>query len=92
MHETNKINFEYSGLTVAEHTNKALRKFFIDLQRKQPPNDLYKQLLLEMELPLLLVVLEYTRGNQTTAAEILGINRGTLRKKLKQHQIIHEQK
>jgi Fis family transcriptional regulator len=36
----------------------------------------------EMENPLLKVVLQYARGNQSKAAEILGINRSTLRKKL----------
>jgi len=41
--------------------------------------------LAEIEGPLLEVVLEYTRGNQTRASEILGLNRGTLRKKLKDH-------
>jgi len=46
--------------------------------------------LAEMEKPLLSVVLEYTRGNQTRAAEILGLNRGTLRKKLKAHGLMSE--
>jgi Fis family transcriptional regulator len=39
---------------------------------------------------LLSVVLEYTRGNQTRAAEILDLNRGTLRKKLKQHGLMSD--
>jgi len=38
----------------------------------------------EVEEPLLKAVLDYTSGNQLRAADILGINRGTLRKKLKQ--------
>ena len=45
--------------------------------------------LAEMEKPLLSVVLEYTRGNQTRAAEF-GLNRGTLRKKLKAHGLMSE--
>ena len=40
-----------------------------------------------LEAPLLQAVMEYTRGNQTQAAKMLGLNRGTLRKKLKQHGI-----
>jgi Fis family transcriptional regulator len=42
----------------------------------------------QFEKPLISVVLEYTRGNQTRTAEILGLNRGTLRKKLKAHQLL----
>jgi Fis family transcriptional regulator len=45
--------------------------------------DLYDLVISQVERGLLGVVLEQTRGNQTRAAEILGINRGTLRKKLR---------
>jgi len=48
-------------------------------------NDLYQMVLNEMEEPLLRSVLEYTKGNQSKASELLGINRGTLRKKLKMY-------
>ena len=41
----------------------------------------------EVEAPLLESVMDYTRGNVTRAASILGINRGTLRKKLKQYNL-----
>lgn len=41
----------------------------------------------EVEVPLLEAVLSYTGGNQTQAAEVLGINRGTLRKKLKEYNL-----
>jgi Fis family transcriptional regulator len=41
----------------------------------------------EVERPLLSAVLGYTNGNQCEAAEILGINRGTLRKKLKAYKL-----
>ncbi|MCU7940501.1 MAG: DNA-binding transcriptional regulator Fis [gamma proteobacterium symbiont of Bathyaustriella thionipta] len=50
-------------------------------------NDLYQLVLAEVETPLLETILEHTRGNQSKAAQILGINRGTLRKKLKQYNI-----
>ncbi len=45
--------------------------------------DFYKVVLQEIEEPLLRCVLKHTRGNQSKASEMLGINRGTLRKKLK---------
>ena len=44
-----------------------------------------KFVLAEVEHPFLDMVMQYTRGNQTRAANMLGINRGTLRKKLKQY-------
>ena len=51
----------------------------------QDVNDLYELVLSELEKPLLEEVIKYTRGNQTRAANLMGINRGTLRKKLKQY-------
>ena len=48
---------------------------------------LYDLVLQEMEQPMLQSVMNYTQGNQTKASEILGINRGTLRKKLKQYKL-----
>lgn len=42
----------------------------------------------EVEPPLFRAVMDYTQGNQTRAAEILGINRATLRKKLKQYRLL----
>lgn len=62
----------------------ALQAYFRQLDG-QMPADLYKLVLQEVEHPLLETVMQYTRGNQTKAAEILGINRSTLRKKLKQY-------
>ena len=51
----------------------------------QDVNDLYELVLSELEKPLLEEEMKYTRGNQTRAANLMGINRGTLRKKLKQY-------
>jgi Fis family transcriptional regulator len=48
---------------------------------------LYELVMSEVEAPLLESVMEYTQGNLTRAATILGINRGTLRKKLKQYNL-----
>ncbi len=51
------------------------------------PSNLYKFVLREIEPPLLEEVMRYTGDNQTKAAAALGINRSTLRKKLKQYGI-----
>ncbi|MBO1928559.1 DNA-binding transcriptional regulator Fis [Providencia rettgeri] len=61
---------------------KALKNYFAQLNN-QDVNDLYELVLAEVEQPLLDMVMQYTRGNQTRAALMMGINRGTLRKKLK---------
>lgn len=50
-------------------------------------DDLYQLVLAEVEAPLLETILGHTNGNQSKAAQMLGINRGTLRKKLKQYNI-----
>ncbi len=49
--------------------------------------DLYELVMNEVEIPLLETVLRYTHGNQSRAAKVLGISRGTLRKKLKHYDI-----
>ncbi len=68
--------------TLRDHVEVAMRNYFANLGGEQV-TDVYDMVLAEIEAPLLEVVLEYTRGNQTRASEILGLNRGTLRKKLK---------
>ena len=49
-----------------------------------PPPGLYDRVLREVELPLIALTLSATRGNQLKAAELLGINRNTLRKKIRE--------
>lgn len=67
-------------------TDEALRNYFSHLNGCKP-GELYQLVLGEVEKPLFNAVLNYTNGNQSEAAEILGINRGTLRKKLKSYKI-----
>ena len=70
-----------------KHTEEALTQYFATLNGDRP-GDLYDLVLGEVEEPLFRAVMSYTRGNQSQAAGILGINRGTLRKKLKTYSII----
>ena len=51
------------------------------------PNEMYEMVLRQVEQPLLEAVLDHTRGNQSKAAEYLGLNRGTLRKKLRTYNL-----
>jgi Fis family transcriptional regulator len=70
--------------TLRECAESAVRRYFADLGDTEP-REVYDLVLAEIEQPLLRVVLEHTRGNQSKAAELLGINRSTLRKKLRRH-------
>ncbi len=54
----------------------------------QVVTDVYDMVMQEIEAPLLEVVMKNTRQNQTKAAELLGLNRGTLRKKLKRYSLL----
>jgi Fis family transcriptional regulator len=54
----------------------------------QSVTDVYDMVLQEVEAPLLEIVMKNTRQNQTKAAELLGLNRGTLRKKLKRYSLL----
>ena len=66
---------------------QAMKNYFSHLDG-HPVTDVYNMVLSEVEIALFESVLNYTRGNQTMAAELLGVNRGTLRKKLKQYHLI----
>lgn len=69
------------------HVERVVRDYFSALGEDMP-TDLYDLILREVELPLLTVTLEQTRGNQSKCAQILGLNRGTLRKKLKTYDLM----
>ena len=68
--------------TLRSSVEIALKDYFIQLEGQQV-TDLYNLVLAEVEAPLLEAVMSHTRGNQTQASVLLGLNRGTLRKKLK---------
>jgi Fis family transcriptional regulator, factor for inversion stimulation protein len=65
---------------------QALRGYFSTINGHDVAG-LYEFVLTEVEVPLLRTVLEHAGGNQTRAAEMLGINRGTLRKKMRQYRL-----
>ena len=68
-------------------TDDALRGYLASLNGHRPA-DLYKLVMGEVEKPLFRAVLDYAGGNQSEAADILGINRGTLRKKLVAYKLL----
>lgn len=77
----------HQNAPLRECVENALQQYFLHLDG-QPANDLYQLVLSEVEAPLLEAVLAYTRNNQSKSAEMLGLNRGTLRKKLKQYDLL----
>ena len=73
--------------SLKDSTALALKQYF-KMLNGHTPCDLYKLVIGEVELPLMETVMEHAKQNQTQAAAILGINRSTLRKKLKAFDLI----
>ena len=69
-----------------QSVEQAIRKYLEDLDGELPCN-LFDTVISEIEQPMLKTVLRHCDNNQSKTASCLGINRGTLRKKIKQHQI-----
>ena len=71
---------------IADCVRRNLNRYFRDLDG-EAPHAIYEMVLACVEKPMLEVVLKQTQGNQTVAAEILGISRSTLRRKLADHNL-----
>jgi Fis family transcriptional regulator len=71
------------GVPLRSQAEEALQSYFETLNGHKPAH-LYDLVMREVEEPLFKVVMVHVQGNQSRAATILGINRGTLRKKLKE--------
>ena len=69
---------------LAEHVRAAMDEYFASLSGDDG-GDIYALVMSEVERPLLACVLKHCGGNQTRAASLLGLNRATLRKKLRTH-------
>jgi Fis family transcriptional regulator len=73
--------------SIQEVVQKSLEDYFNDLGEQKPSN-IYDMMLLTVERPILEVVMHRAEGNQSHAAQMLGINRNTLRKKLQEHGLL----
>ena len=78
---------QMSENTLRKAVEKALRRYFQHLE-DEPVTDLYQMVISEVEAPLLEAVMNYTGNNQSKASIMLGLNRGTLRSKLKQYNLL----
>ena len=71
---------------LADSVKLSVEQYFKDLDG-QPPHAVYDMVLSCVEKPLLEFIMNHAGGNQSKAAEILGLNRNTLRKKLQQYNL-----
>ena len=86
--KNNKKSFDsFSKKPLKDEVRKALNRYFNQLDQKNTPIDVYQLVLNEVEPPLLRSVMQFSNNNQSKAAKILGINRTTLRTKLKKYNI-----
>ena len=72
---------------IQDVVKKSLERYFKDLGEQQPTN-VYEMVILTVERPVLEAIMIRAGGNQSLAADMLGINRNTLRKKLQQHGLL----
>jgi Fis family transcriptional regulator len=72
---------------ISDCVRRSLNRYFRDLDGENP-SGIYDMVLASVEKPMLEVVMKHANGNQTVAAEMLGINRNTLRKKLNDHNLL----
>lgn len=69
------------------HVKLSAERYLASLNGEEPKN-IHELFLAELERPLIEVTLRYTRGNQSRTAQILGLNRGTLRTKMKHYGLL----
>ncbi|MBL8491089.1 MAG: Fis family transcriptional regulator [Rhodocyclaceae bacterium] len=72
---------------LSDCVRRTLNRYFRDLDG-QAPHAIYDMVIRSIEKPMLEVVMKQAGGNQTVAAEMLGINRNTLRRKLSDHELL----
>jgi Fis family transcriptional regulator len=75
-------------LHIADCVRNNLESYLRDLGHSEPHN-MYEMLVAVVEKPLLEVVMQHAENNQSKAAQYLGLNRNTLRKKLLEHKLIN---
>jgi len=82
--ENKRETLENTNVSLRENVAQIMQHYFTSLKGEEPQN-VYDFFLDEVEEPLLIVVMKYTRNNQSEAARILGVSRGTLRTLLKKY-------
>ncbi|MCV6614104.1 MAG: DNA-binding transcriptional regulator Fis [Cellvibrionaceae bacterium] len=85
--ETSQLTDTSRNQSLRDSVEIAMENYFRNLEG-QSVTDVYELVMNEVEAPMLEVIMKHTRHNQTKAAQVLGLNRGTLRKKLKQYGLL----
>ena len=83
--QVEKLSTQENSLRCA--VEKALRRYFIHID-EEPVTDLHRLVISEVEIPLFEAVMKHTGNNQSKASVMLGMNRGTLRTKLKSYGLL----
>ena len=86
---TKSISQKIKNKSLSEQVKKAMKKYFANLGDANPAN-IYEMVMAQVEPELLKAVMKQTNNNQSKAANILGLNRATLRKKLYRYKIIQK--
>jgi len=85
--EAQSLNQSVTEETLRDCVSRVLNNYFENLEGQETV-DLYELVISEVEAPLMEAVMRETRNNQSKAATMLGLNRGTLRKKLKTYGLL----
>ena len=76
-----------TSILFKEFVRNAMKEYFNKIDG-YPIDNVYNLVIGEVEKPLIEETIKYCNGNQTKASQLLGLSRGTLRKKMKQYNII----
>lgn len=82
------LSIDSQPCSLRQAVERAMENYLTDLGDEDLVNDLYELVLSEVEAPSLEAVLRHTSSNQSRASTLLGLNRGTLRKKMKQYGLL----
>ena len=85
--DKNIIDSEVTSHSLRSSVTEIMQQYFANLKGEEPRN-VYDFFLDEIEEPLLVAVMKFTRDNQSEAARILGVSRGTLRSMLKKFDML----
>lgn len=83
---TKLVSQKIKNKSLSEQVKKAMKKYFANLGDANPAN-IYEMVMAQVEPELLKAVMKHTNNNQSKAANVLGLNRATLRKKLHKYNI-----
>jgi Fis family transcriptional regulator len=83
MHYSETRKQSTTDLPLRDHIKEVMNNYYKNMaEQGATPENVYELIMSEAELPLIEATMEYSSNNQSTAASVLGLNRGTFRKKL----------